>query len=202
MATETWQTTKLAELDIDHLLIRHEPLSPPRDRAADHGARRGLDHLGRRRQALSDASPPRTSTSATGGPPSRRSPGSRSGAPCACRPDLLRARDPAEIELDDKRDEIMPGLQPLQLHLQRRGSNETRSRVARYYSALGGPPDKVKIVSRDLGYRDRDGRARRDGLRPTGALAAHRRLPPHQHAARLSQQPRPLGGRVRREAGR
>lgn len=154
MATETWQTTKLAELDIDHLLhpvtnlFRHRetgPLIMVRGEGStiwDSDGKPYLDafaglwnvNVGHGRVALADVAREQI-------------------ARLAFQPTFFGLATPPPIELAAKLAQIMPGtLNHFNFTSGGAESNETAIKIARYYWALGGKPDKVKIISRNLGY--------------------------------------------------
>ena len=151
---ETWETTRLAELDIAHML---HPLTNPhqhrksgplvlargeRARLWDTDGKEYLDgfaglwnvNVGYGRQELADVAREQM-------------------ARLAFSPTFFGLATPPAIELAARLAELLPGsLNHFNFTSGGAESNETAIKFARYYWSVGGRPDKVKVISRQMGY--------------------------------------------------
>ncbi len=162
--TATWQTAQLVEQDIAHMLHpvtnlhRHRetgPLVIVRGEGStvwDSDGKEYLDafaglwnvNVGHGRRELADVAQEQM-------------------ARLAFQPTFFGLATPPAIELATKLAQMLPGpLNHFQFTSGGAESNETAIKIARYYWALGGHKDKVKIISRSMAYH---------GI-ATGALAA------------------------------
>ena len=153
-ATQTWNTTELVEKDKAHLL---HPVSNLKDMRAngplilaqgegvylwDTDGKQYIDafaglwnvNVGHGRQVLADAAAEQIMT-------------------VDFVPNFFGLASPPSIELAAKLAEIFPGhLNHFQFTSGGAESNETSLKIARYYWWLKGKPEKVKIISRRMGY--------------------------------------------------
>jgi adenosylmethionine-8-amino-7-oxononanoate aminotransferase len=150
----TWNTTQLIEQDIAHMLHpvtnlrRHResgPLVLVRGEGStvwDADGKAYLDgfaglwnvNVGHGRRELADAAQEQL-------------------ARLAFQPTFFGLATPPPIELAAKLARMVPGpIDHFQFTSGGAESNETAIKIARYYWALGGKPDKVKIISRQMGY--------------------------------------------------
>jgi 4-aminobutyrate--pyruvate transaminase len=152
--SETWPTSQLMERDIAHLLhpvtnLRRHRQSGPLVLVRGEGARvwdsEGTAYLdgfaglwnvnvGHGRRELAEVAAAQM-------------------ARLAYAPTFFGLASPPPIELATKLAALLPG--PLdRVHFTSGGaeSNETAIKIARYYWALGGQPEKVKVISRRMGY--------------------------------------------------
>ena len=153
-ATQTWNTTELVEKDKAHLL---HPVSNLKDMRAngplvlaqgegvylwDTDGKRYIDafaglwnvNVGHGRKVLADAAAEQIMT-------------------VDFVPNFFGLASPPSIELAAKLAEIFPGhLNHFQFTSGGAESNETSLKIARYYWWLKGKPEKIKIISRRMGY--------------------------------------------------
>lgn len=150
----TWDTTALAEQDIAHMLhpvtnLRRHAQSGPLILARGEGVylwdtegNRYLDgfaglwnvNVGYGRTELADAARAQMVT-------------------LAYSPTFFGLATPPAIELAATLAEMLPGtLNHFQFTSGGAESNETAFKIARYYWSVGGRPEKVKIISRQMGY--------------------------------------------------
>ncbi|MDP9371877.1 MAG: aminotransferase class III-fold pyridoxal phosphate-dependent enzyme, partial [Chloroflexota bacterium] len=151
---ETWQTSQLVERDIAHMLHpvtnlhRHRRSGPlvlvrgAGSRVWDSDGKEYLDgfaglwnvNVGHGREELAEAAREQM-------------------ARLAYSPTFFGLASPPPIELAAKLAEMLPGaLNHFNFTSGGAESNETAIKIARYYWSLGGRPDKVKIISRQMGY--------------------------------------------------
>lgn len=151
---ETWQTTALVERDIAHLLhpvtnlhqhLQTGPLILVRGKGArlwDSDGKEYLDgfaglwnvNVGYGRQELADVARDQM-------------------ARLAFSPTFFGLATPPAIDLAAKVASMLPGaLNHVNFTSGGAESNETAIKIARYYWSLGGKPDKVKVISRQMGY--------------------------------------------------
>src|SRR5215204_5483326 len=153
-ATQTWNTTELVEKDKAHLL---HPVSNLKDMRAngplilaqgegvylwDTEGKQYIDafaglwnvNVGHGRKVLADAAAEQIMT-------------------VDFVPNFFGLASPPSIELAAKLAEIFPGhLNHFQFTSGGAESNETALKIARYYWYLQGKPEKIKIISRKMGY--------------------------------------------------
>ena len=151
---ETWNTTALIEQDIAHMLHpvtnlhRHAQTGPlviargEGSRVWDTDGKEYLDgfaglwnvNVGHGRTELADAAREQM-------------------ARLAFQPTFFGIATPPAIELSTKLAEMMPGpINHFQFTSGGSESNETAFKIARYYWSITGKPEKVKIISRLMGY--------------------------------------------------
>lgn len=151
---ETWQTSALVERDIAHLLhpvtnlhqhLQTGPLILVRGKGArlwDSDGKEYLDgfaglwnvNVGYGRQELADVARDQM-------------------ARLAFSPTFFGLATPPAIDLAAKVASMLPGpLNHVNFTSGGAESNETAIKIARYYWSLGGKPDKVKVISRQMGY--------------------------------------------------
>ncbi|MDQ6831769.1 MAG: aspartate aminotransferase family protein [Chloroflexota bacterium] len=152
--TATWETTALVEQDIAHMLHpvtnlhRHAqegPLILAEGKGSTLWDSEGKEYIdgfaglwnvnvGHGRVELADA-------------------GREQLARLAFQPTFFGLATPPVIELATKLAEMLPGpINHFQFTSGGAESNETAFKIARYYWSIGGQPDKMKIISRQMGY--------------------------------------------------
>ena len=151
---ETWQTSQLVEQDLAHLLhpvtnLHQHRKSGPLVLVRGEGARLwdsdGKEYLdgfaglwnvnvGYGRQELADVAREQMTR-------------------LAFSPTFFGLATPPAIELAARLAELLPGsLNHVNFTSGGAESNETAIKIARYYWSIGGRPEKVKIISRQMGY--------------------------------------------------
>ncbi len=150
----TWETTALVEQDIAHMLHpvtnlhRHAqegPLILTEGKGSTLWDSEGKEYIdgfaglwnvnvGHGREELAEA-------------------GREQLARLAFQPTFFGLATPPVIELASKLATMLPGpVNHFQFTSGGAESNETAFKIARYYWSIGGKPDKVKIISRQMGY--------------------------------------------------